>query len=224
MSRSRRLSAAAVAVLAAVALPGWFQATPGTASSLPRVSVISDSILTSVTWSTDGSLATLSNGLDLQIDAGVCRRLNGQSCEFNGAYVPTTLSVINSWITQLGSIVVIVDGYNDIPDSVCRRRRAHAQHPARPRRSARALGEPPQHQSRVRREERRAGSGRAASSRAPRARLEQLRLAASRLVPDGLDPPAARRAATRSPPGCTRRSPTRLRRLRLRLPRSQSHL
>ncbi len=115
MSRSRRLSAAAVAVLAAVALPGWFQATPGTASSLPRVSVISDSILTSVTWSSDGSLATLSNGLDLQIDAGVCRRLNGQSCEFNGTYVPTTLSVINSWITQLGSIVVIVDGYNDIP-------------------------------------------------------------------------------------------------------------
>ena len=115
MSRSRRLSAA-VAVLAAVALPAWFQATPGAAAPPPRVSVISDSILTSVTWSTDGSLASLSDGLDLQIDAGVCRRLNGQSCEFNGTYVPTTLSVINSWITLLGPVVVIVEGYNDIPD------------------------------------------------------------------------------------------------------------
>lgn len=116
MSRSRRLSAAAVAVLAAVALPGLFHAAPGAASPLPRVSVISDSILTSVTWSNDGSLGVLSGGLDLQIDAGVCRRLNGESCEFNGSHVPTTLAVIDSWRTQLGSLVVIVDGYNDLPD------------------------------------------------------------------------------------------------------------
>ena len=59
------------------------------------------------------SLETLSAGLDLQIDAGVCRRLNGQSCEFNGAMCQR-VSVIQSWSTQLGSIVVIVDGYNDL--------------------------------------------------------------------------------------------------------------
>jgi hypothetical protein len=51
----------------------------------------------------------------MQIDAGVCRRLNGESCEFGGSHVPTTLSVINSWSSQLGPIVVIVDGYNDLP-------------------------------------------------------------------------------------------------------------
>jgi hypothetical protein len=116
MPLPRRLTAAAVALMAALALPALFQAPPGAASPPPRVSVISDSILTAVTWGDGSAQAALSDGLDLKIDAGVCRRLNGESCEFNGSRVPTTLSVINSWITQLGSIVVIVDGYNDLPD------------------------------------------------------------------------------------------------------------
>ncbi len=116
MSRSRRLTAATAASLAALALPAMFQAAPGAASPTPHVSVISDSILTAVTWSDGPAQAELSDGLDLQIDAGVCRRLNGESCEFNGTHVPTTLDVINSWANRLGSIVVIVDGYNDLPD------------------------------------------------------------------------------------------------------------
>ena len=102
-------------MFAALALPALFQAPPGAASASPRVSVISDSVLTAVTWGNDPAQAALSGGLDLQIDAGVCRRLNGESCEFNGAYVPTTLAVINAWGSALGSIVVIVDGYNDLP-------------------------------------------------------------------------------------------------------------
>ncbi len=116
MPKPRRLTMAAAALLAAVALPALFQAAPAPAAAPPRVSIISDSILTAVTWSGDGSLAALGSGLDLQIDAGVCRRLNGQSCLFNGAHVPTTLEMINRWSGQLGSIVVIVDGYNDLPD------------------------------------------------------------------------------------------------------------
>jgi hypothetical protein len=115
MSLRRRLSAAAVALLATVASTGLSSGGARAASPGPRVSVISDSILTAVTWSTGPAQALLTDGLDMQIDAGVCRRLNGESCEFNGGKVPTTLSVINRWITQLGSIVVIVDGYNDIP-------------------------------------------------------------------------------------------------------------
>ncbi len=110
----RRLSAAALA-LAALAVSGLLPAASGATSTAPRVSVISDSILTAVTWSNDQAQAALSQGLDLQIDAGVGRRLNGQSVEFNGSYVPTTLSVIGDWSNRLGSIVVIVDGYNDLP-------------------------------------------------------------------------------------------------------------
>ncbi len=80
------------------------------------MTVISDSVLTAVTWSNSPAMAALSDGLDMEIDAGVCRRLNGESCEFNGSEVPTTLAVINGWAYQLGSVVVIVDGYNDLPD------------------------------------------------------------------------------------------------------------
>ena len=116
MFRSRRLQAAAAVLTVAAAVSGSSHADPSAASSPPRVSVISDSILTAVTWGDGSALAALSAGIDLQIDAGVCRRLNGESCEFNGGHVPTTLSVINDWRTQLGTIVVIVDGYNDLPD------------------------------------------------------------------------------------------------------------
>jgi len=105
-----------MASMAVLALPGLFHASPGAASPPPRVSVISDSVLTAVTWVDGPAQAALSDGFDMQIDAGVCRRLNGQSCEFNGSYVPTTLAVINSWSTQLGATVVIVDGYNDLPN------------------------------------------------------------------------------------------------------------
>jgi hypothetical protein len=111
----RRLRATTLALTAAFVLLGLAPAA-GTAGNGPRVSVVSDSIMTAVTWGNDPALAALSQGLDLQIDAAVCRRLNGQSCEFNNAYAPTTLSVINGWASQLGSIVVIVDGYNDLPD------------------------------------------------------------------------------------------------------------
>jgi len=116
MSLHRRLSAAALVVLAAALLSSGI--SPGVARATapaPRVSVISDSILTAVLWSDGPAQGLLKDGLDMQIDAGVCRRLNGESCEFNGSHVPTTLNVINSWSSQLGSIVVIVDGYNDLP-------------------------------------------------------------------------------------------------------------
>ena len=115
MTQRRRLSPVVAALLAAIFLPGPGPATGGTVAPPPRVSVISDSILTAVTWSNDAAQAALANGLDLQVDAGVGRRLNGQSLEFEGGYVPTTLGVINSWGSGLGPIVVIVDGYNDLP-------------------------------------------------------------------------------------------------------------
>ena len=112
----RPLCAAALILTAALASSVSPQGA-GAASPAPRVSVISDSILTSVTWVTGPALGLLGDGLDLQIDVGVCRRLNVQSCAFNGGTVPTTLDVINRWSTQLGSTVVIVDGYNDLPAS-----------------------------------------------------------------------------------------------------------
>jgi hypothetical protein len=116
MRNAPRRRAVTFAVAAAIALIALVPVSAATQTASPHVSVISDSVLTAVTWGNDTAMATLEQGLDLQIDAAVCRRLNGQSCEFDNAYAPTTLSVINGWATQLGSVVVIVDGYNDLPD------------------------------------------------------------------------------------------------------------
>lgn len=113
MFHPRRFAAVA-ALVAVAALP----LLAGSASGAgPRVTVVSDSVLTSVTWGNTAALSALEEGLDMQIDAGVCRRLNVQSCAFNGTYVPTTLDVLNGWINALGPVVVIVDGYNDLPAS-----------------------------------------------------------------------------------------------------------
>jgi hypothetical protein len=108
MPSLRRFTALA-ALLASTALPA------GAAGAAPHVTIVSDSVMTAVTWSNTAAQAALDQNLDVQIDAGVCRRLNVQSCQFNGTYVPTALNVINSWRTTLGPVVVIVDGYNDIP-------------------------------------------------------------------------------------------------------------
>jgi hypothetical protein len=110
MPSPRRVTALA-ALLACTALPA------GAAGAAPRVTIVSDSVLTAVTWGNAAAQAALDQNLDVQVDAGVCRRLNVQSCQFNGTYVPTTLDVINGWRTSLGPVVVIVDGYNDLPAS-----------------------------------------------------------------------------------------------------------
>lgn len=110
MPSSRRFTAFA-AVLACMVLPA------GARAGAPHVTIVSDSVLTAVTWGNVQAQTALDQNLDVQIDAGVCRRLNVQSCEFNGGYVPTALDVINGWRTTLGPVVVIVDGYNDIPTS-----------------------------------------------------------------------------------------------------------
>lgn len=110
MPSLRRFTALA-AFLACTALPA------GAAGAAPHVTIVSDSVLTAVTWGNAAAQAALEQNLDVQVDAGVCRRLNAQSCEFNGGYVSTALDVINGWRTSLGPVVVIVDGYNDLPAS-----------------------------------------------------------------------------------------------------------
>jgi hypothetical protein len=110
MPSLRRFTALA-ALLACTALPA------GAAGAAPHVTIVSDSVLTAVTWGNAAAQAALDQNLDVQVDAGVCRKLNAQSCEFNGTYVSTALDVIYGWRTTLGPVVVIVDGYNDAPAS-----------------------------------------------------------------------------------------------------------
>jgi hypothetical protein len=83
------------------------------AAAEPRVTVISDSVMTSVLWHTE-NVAILADGVDLDMEVAVCRRLAGTSCVFEGAAPPTLLDLLPS-LSNLGSTVVVEMGYNDVP-------------------------------------------------------------------------------------------------------------
>jgi hypothetical protein len=86
-----------------------------------QVTVIGDSVLTAVLWNS-APLAILQQGLQMQLDIGICRRLNGVSCPFEGAETPTLADVVQALGPRLGKVVVIEVGYNDgartFPDAV----------------------------------------------------------------------------------------------------------
>lgn len=96
-------------LLAALALV----VAPGAAAAEPRVTVISDSILTQVLWHPD-NLAILDQGVDLDMQVAVCRRLAGTSCAFDGVPPPTLFDLLPT-LPDLGATVVVEMGYNDDP-------------------------------------------------------------------------------------------------------------
>lgn len=106
----KRRGALAALVLAAAC------AAAGTASagSPPPVTVIGDSVLTSVLWN-DAPRAVLSQGLDVQWAVAVCRTLTGVSCPFEGEEVPTVADLVHAMGKALGPTVLVEAGYNDPP-------------------------------------------------------------------------------------------------------------
>jgi hypothetical protein len=98
-----------VVVLGAVALLG---ASPGRADP-PRVTMIADSVADVLLFN-PGPLATLSNGLDLQLLAQPCRKLVDPGCPAeNSDHPPSALETIEELGPKLGPEVVIEVGYND---------------------------------------------------------------------------------------------------------------
>jgi hypothetical protein len=98
------LSAAIAAVLLSV--------SPATAATNPRVTVIGDSVQASFSF-VPKAVGRLGKGLDLKLDAVVCRRLVTSSCTYNGVTPKTALQVIQSRGRALGSVVVMNVGYNE---------------------------------------------------------------------------------------------------------------
>ncbi len=82
----------------------------------PHVTVIGDSILTAVLWN-EQPFSILKHGLDVDMNVGVCRRLTGVSCSFQGTAVPTLVDVVNGLGPRLGQTVLVEVGYNDDPDT-----------------------------------------------------------------------------------------------------------
>ena len=100
-------------VIAALALGFAVAAAPASAAPKPRVTVIGDSVQASFSF-VPAATARLGKGLDLKLDAVVCRRLVAPSCSYNGVTPQTALQLIKSSTgAKLGKVVVIHVGYND---------------------------------------------------------------------------------------------------------------
>lgn len=78
----------------------------------PRVTVIADSVFGEVVGHRD-SREILSAGFELNIDVGICRRLTGTSCPYEGSPPPTLIDVVHSLGSGIASTVIVEVGYND---------------------------------------------------------------------------------------------------------------
>jgi hypothetical protein len=107
-----RTASAAVAALVACALLAATASAGGTVR--PRVTLFGDSVAASLTLQAKAR-KTLGKGLDLHIDAKVCRRLAETGCPYKGERPPSVLQLVTQPAKPLGSLVVIDVGYNDVP-------------------------------------------------------------------------------------------------------------
>jgi hypothetical protein len=88
-------------------------ASTATASStLPHVTIVGDSVLTAVLWDA-APRSILGRGLDVQLEVGICRRLNAPSCSADAGPVPSLVELADSLGLQPGSTVVVEMGYNE---------------------------------------------------------------------------------------------------------------
>ena len=102
------VAGAALGIVASV--PETARATP----VQPRVTVIADSVLTAVSWN-EAPLAVLGDGFDLSMAVGVCRKLTGVSCPYEGGTVETLVDLVARLGPALGPTVVVEVGYSDDP-------------------------------------------------------------------------------------------------------------
>ena len=106
----RRLAPLLVTVLTAAVLASTASAA---GSARPRVTLFGDSVAAALTYP-GKARSILAKGLDLRIDAKVCRRLAETGCPYKGDRPPSVLALVES-AESLGELVVIDVGYNDVP-------------------------------------------------------------------------------------------------------------
>jgi hypothetical protein len=107
--RSRLVTSAICAVAALVT---WAAATSAASPVSPKVTIIGDSVMTGVLWHRD-AIAVMQQGLGVDWQVAVCRRLEGESCPFEGVQVPTVVELVQSLGSEIAPTVVVEMGYND---------------------------------------------------------------------------------------------------------------
>jgi len=95
----------------------WMVGAAAGAGTRPqRVTVIADSVFGEVVGNRD-SRAILSAGFEMKIDVGICRRLTGTSCSYQGVEPPTLIDVVHSLGSGIAPTVMVEVGYNDLAET-----------------------------------------------------------------------------------------------------------
>jgi hypothetical protein len=94
-----------------------FAAAAGSAATptLQHVTVIGDSVADGVA-NDNSAMAILRQGVDLDMEAAACRRVDQPSCFSNGVQPPNVVQFANQEGAKLGPNVVVAVGYNDFED------------------------------------------------------------------------------------------------------------
>jgi putative Ig domain-containing protein len=100
-------------VLMALAL-GAASADAGT-RVIPPVTLIGDSVPDALV-NDDRARAILEQGIDLDTEVAVCRRVDGQSCPDGTVTPPNVVDLVTAMGPKLGPNVVVCVGYNDFED------------------------------------------------------------------------------------------------------------
>jgi Putative Ig domain len=83
--------------------------------ALPHVTVIGDSVADGVE-NDNSAMAILRQGIDLDMEAAACRRVDQPSCFNDGVQPPNVVQFANQMGAKLGPNVVVAVGYNDFED------------------------------------------------------------------------------------------------------------
>jgi hypothetical protein len=87
------------------------------AATPQHVTVIGDSVAESLYW--DSAEAILGQGIDLDLEAAACRRIEDESCDIGGGAPSNVFQLFGELRAGLGPTVVMILGYNEFsPDWV----------------------------------------------------------------------------------------------------------
>jgi Putative Ig domain len=105
----RSAACAALAVLSALVAGS---AAQGRDTGFTRVTVFGDSAATAMAYDPDAK-RILARGIDLKLEVAACRRVGDASCPYDGVRPPNVIERATELGRELGSVVVVIVGYND---------------------------------------------------------------------------------------------------------------
>lgn len=106
-----RIAFTAIAFVCLVGAASAAASTSGGTTPIP-VTFVGDSVSASISY-VPMAKRRLNRGLEVRLDAKVCRRLVQPSCSFQGAAPTTALEAVRSYGHSLGRVLVVSVGYNE---------------------------------------------------------------------------------------------------------------